>query len=81
MTVRGAVGLCARDAATQRVLALAAVCGLALGILELLGPLLFTELAGSRSGGSGLFGVVMAGPRRPGSRGAGGVARRCTCHG
>jgi len=59
-TVREAVRLSLRDAGLRQVLALAAVGGLALGTLELLGPPLFAELAGSRAGGSAVFGVVMA---------------------
>jgi len=60
LTVREAVGLSVRDPALRRVLALSAVTGLALSTLELLGPPLFADLRGSREGGSGVFGVVMA---------------------
>jgi hypothetical protein len=39
---------------------LSLVCGIALGTLELLGPTLFADLSGSTTGGSAVFGVVMA---------------------
>ena len=58
-TVGGAVRLSARDGALRRVLLLAGVCGFSLSTLELFGPPLFAGLAGSTTGGSGLFGVVM----------------------
>ena len=59
-TVRSAVALAVGDSALRRVLVLSLVCGTSLGTLELLGPALFAELSGSSSGGSGVFGVVMA---------------------
>ena len=58
-TVHEAVRLSARDAALRRVLLLGLVCGFTLSTLELFGPPLFADLAGSTTGGSGLFGVVM----------------------
>ena len=58
-TVSGAVRLSARDGALRRVLLLGGVCGFSLSTLELFGPPLFARLAGSTTGGSGLFGVVM----------------------
>lgn len=59
-TVRDATALSGRDAALRRVLLLSLVCGYSLSTLELMGPALFAELAGSTTGGSGVFGVVMA---------------------
>ena len=59
-TVRGAVGLARGDGPLRRVLVLSLATGLALGTLELLGPGLFADLTGSRTGGSAVFGVVMA---------------------
>ena len=59
-TISGAVRLSARDGALRRVLLLSGVCGFSLSTLELFGPPLFAGLAGSTTGGSGLFGVVMS---------------------
>lgn len=59
-TVRSAVSLAVGDSALRRVLVLSLVCGTSLGTLELVGPALFAELSGSSSGGSGVFGLVMA---------------------
>lgn len=59
-TVAASLALCGRDRALRTVLLLAATCGLCLGTLELLGPGLFADLAGSRTGGSAAFGLVMA---------------------
>lgn len=59
-TVGGAVRLATRDAVLRRVLLLSLVCGVALSTLELFGPLLFVELSGSTTGGSSVFGGVMA---------------------
>lgn len=60
LTVRGAVALSVRDPSLRRVLLLSLVCGYSLGTLELVGPALFTDLAGSTTGGSAVFGLVMA---------------------
>jgi MFS family permease len=60
-TVRSTVQLASGDDALRRVMLLSLVCGLALGTLELLGPTLFADLSGSATGGSAVFGVVMAG--------------------
>jgi len=59
-TVRDTLRLARRDDALRRVLLLSLVCGIALGTLELLGPTLFADLSGSTTGGSALFGGVMA---------------------
>ena len=59
-TVRDAVALSVRDRSLRRVLVLSLVCGYSLGTLELIGPTLFTDLAGSTTGGSAVFGLVMA---------------------
>ena len=59
-TVRETVRLATRDDALRRVMLLSLVCGVALGSLELLGPTLFADLSGSTTGGSAVFGVVMA---------------------
>lgn len=59
-TIADTVRLARRDDALRRVLLLSLVCGLALGTLELLGPTLFADLSGSTTGGSAVFGVVMA---------------------
>ena len=59
-TVRATLRLATRDDALRRVMLLSLVCGIALGTLELLGPTLFADLSGSTTGGSAVFGVVMA---------------------
>lgn len=59
-TVRDALALAARDDPLRRVLLLSLACGVGLSTLELLGPGLFADLAGSRTSGSAVFGVVMA---------------------
>lgn len=59
-TVRDTVRLARSDDALRRILLLSLACGLALGTLELLGPTLFADLSGSATGGSAVFGVVMA---------------------
>jgi len=59
-TVRAGVALTAGDDALRRVLLLSFVCGSSLFTLELLGPPLFAELTGTATGGSAVFGVVMA---------------------
>ncbi|MDQ3610308.1 MAG: MFS transporter, partial [Actinomycetota bacterium] len=69
-TVTASVALSVRDGALRTVLLLSAVCGLCLGTLELLGPGLFADLAGSRTGGSAVFGLVMAASFLAGAAGA-----------
>ena len=59
-TVRATLRLARRDDALRRVMLLSLACGVALGTLELLGPTLFADLSGSATGGSAVFGVVMA---------------------
>ena len=59
-TVAGTVALAGRDDAIRRILLLAAAGGYCLSTLELLGPGLFRDLTGSTTGGSGVYGVVMA---------------------
>ena len=59
-TVRSTVRLARHDDALRRVMLLSLACGVALGTLELLGPTLFRDLSGSTTGGSAVFGVVMA---------------------
>ncbi len=59
-TVRDTVRLASGDDALRRVLLLSMTGGIALGTLELLGPTLFSDLSGSPTGGSAVFGVVMA---------------------
>lgn len=59
-TVTSSVRLATRDGVLRRVMLLSLVCGFALGTLELFGPPLFAALSGSATGGSSVFGVVMA---------------------
>lgn len=59
-TVAGALRLSARDRTLRLLLGLSLVWGVALAGSELLGPLLFADLAGSRTGGSAAFGVAVA---------------------
>ena len=69
-TVRDTVRLATSDDPLRRVMLLSLVCGLALGTLELLGPTLFADLSGSTTGGSAVFGVVMAGSFLAGALGS-----------
>ncbi len=59
-TVRDSVALSVRDYGLRRVLLLSLAGGYVLSTLELLGPPLFADLAGGATGGSSVFGVVMA---------------------
>ncbi len=59
-TVRAALALSARDDAMRRLMLLSFVCGVSLCTLELFGPPLFADLAGTPTGGSAVFGAVMA---------------------
>lgn len=58
--VRTTVQLAARDSTLRLLLALAFAMGLVLYTLELLGPLHFAELAGGRTEGTAVFGLVVA---------------------
>jgi MFS family permease len=58
--VRGTCVLAARDRALRLLLCVTFLAGMVLSTLELLGPLRFGELAGSRTDGTAVFGVVMA---------------------
>ena len=58
--VRDTVALAARDQALRLLLAITFLAGMVLTTLELLGPLRFAELAGGRTDGSAVFGIVMA---------------------
>jgi hypothetical protein len=51
-TVRTALVLSGHDDALRRVMLLSFVCGVSLCTLELLGPVLFADLAGTPTGGS-----------------------------
>ena len=52
--------LAARDHALRLLLAITFIAGMVLSTLELLGPVRFAELAGSRTDGTAVFGIVMA---------------------
>lgn len=54
------VRLAVRDRVLRQLLTLAFLVGTVLSTLELIGPLRFAELTGSRTGGTAVFGVVMA---------------------
>jgi len=58
--VRDTVRLAARDRVLRQLLTLAFLVGTVLSTLELIGPLRFAELTGSRTEGTAVFGVVMA---------------------
>ena len=58
--VRDTVRLAARDHVLRQLLTLAFLVGTVLSTLELIGPLRFAELTGSRTEGTAVFGVVMA---------------------
>ena len=64
LTVRSVVWdtvrLAARDRVLRQLLTLAFLVGTVLSTLELIGPLRFAELTGSRTEGTAVFGVVMA---------------------
>ena len=59
-TVAGSVRLSMTDRPLRLVLVLAAVSGAGLTVFELLGPVRFTELAGSPERGAAVFGTVSA---------------------
>jgi predicted MFS family arabinose efflux permease len=58
--VRDTVQLATRDQALRLLLIITFLAGMVLSTLELLGPLRFSDLAGSRTDGTAVFGVVMA---------------------
>lgn len=58
--VRDTIALAARDRALRLLLVITFLAGMVLSTLELLGPLRFAELAGSRTDGTAVFGIVMA---------------------
>ena len=58
--VRETIQLAARDRALRLLLVITFLAGIVLSALELLGPLRFAELAGSRTDGTAVFGLVMA---------------------
>ncbi|HEX2075528.1 MAG TPA: MFS transporter [Geodermatophilus sp.] len=58
--VRDTARLVAGDLLLRRLLAISLLTGTVLTTLELLGPLHFADLAGSPTGGSAVFGIVMA---------------------
>jgi MFS family permease len=58
--VRGTLRLAATDPALRLLLVITFIAGMVLSALELLGPVRFAELAGSRTDGTAVFGIVMA---------------------
>lgn len=58
--VRDTIRLAARDRVLRQLLTIAFLVGTVLSTLELIGPLRLAELTGSRTGGTAVFGVVMA---------------------
>lgn len=58
--VRDTLSLAARDRALRLLLMITFLVGVVLSTLELIGPLQFAELTGSRTDGTAVFGVVMA---------------------
>jgi MFS family permease len=58
--VRSTCLLAARDRALRLLLGVTFLAGMVFSTLELLGPLRFGELAGSRTDGTAVFGIVMA---------------------
>jgi MFS family permease len=58
--VRDTVRLAAQDSALRLLIVITFIAGMVLSTLELLGPVRFAELAGSRTDGTAVFGIVMA---------------------
>jgi MFS family permease len=58
--VRDTVRLASRDRTLRLLMAITFLTGMVLSTLELLGPVHFADLAGSRTDGTAVFGVVMA---------------------
>ncbi len=58
--VRDTLRLAARDKALRLLLAITFIAGTVLSTLELLGPIRFADLAGGRTDGTAVFGIVMA---------------------
>lgn len=58
--VRDTVRLAARDRVLRRLLMITFLIGTVLSTLELIGPLRFADLAGGRTEGTAVFGIVMA---------------------
>ena len=58
--VRDTVRLAGRDRTLRLLMAITFLTGMVLSTLELLGPVRFAELAGSRTDGTAVFGLVMA---------------------
>jgi hypothetical protein len=58
--VRDTVRLAARDQALRLLMVITFIAGMVLSTLELLGPVRFADIAGSRTEGTAVFGIVMA---------------------
>lgn len=58
--IRDTLRVSARDRVLRRLLMITFLIGTVLSMLELIGPLRFTQLSGSRTDGTAVFGVVMA---------------------
>jgi len=58
--VRDTVRLAAQDQALRLLIGITFIAGMVLSTLELLGPIRFAEIAGSRTEGTAVFGIVMA---------------------